>query len=76
LNSLLVGGQTVVGLVGGGQKTPSGSASTGAHLHMAGAKGTLDVHLAPYDKLVDVHKHIDQNNKPVQTFIQNPEGMS
>jgi murein DD-endopeptidase MepM/ murein hydrolase activator NlpD len=65
LNSLLVGGETVVGLVGGGKKTPSGSASTGAHLHMAGAAGTLDVHLAPYDKLVDVHKHIDLNNKPV-----------
>jgi murein DD-endopeptidase MepM/ murein hydrolase activator NlpD len=65
LNSVLVGGQTVVGLVGGGRKTPSGSASTGAHLHMAGARGTLNVHLAPYEKLVDVHKHIDANLKPV-----------
>jgi murein DD-endopeptidase MepM/ murein hydrolase activator NlpD len=75
LNSLLVGGETVIGLVGGGKKTPSGSASTGAHLHMAGAAGTLDVHLAPYEKLVDVHKHIDLNDKPVQALIQNPEGM-
>lgn len=67
LNSLLVGGETVVGTVGGGAKTPSGSASTGAHLHMAAApiEVGLDVHLAPFDKLVDLHKHIDANNKPV-----------
>lgn len=65
LNSVVVGGETVIGLVGGGKKTPSGSASTGAHLHMAGAPGTLNVHLAPFDKLVDVHKHIDANLKPV-----------
>ena len=61
LNSLVVGGETVIGLVGGGKATPSGSASTGAHLHMAGAPGTLDVHLAPFDKLVDVFAHIDAN---------------
>lgn len=61
----VVGGETVIGVVGGGAKTPSGSASTGAHLHMAGAAGTLDVHLAPYENLVDVHKHIDANLKPV-----------
>ena len=64
-NSLVVGGETVIGKVGGGKNTPSGSASTGAHLHMAGAAGTLDVHLAPIEKLVDVHKHIDANSKPV-----------
>ena len=67
LNSVLVGGETVIGKVGGGAKTPSGSASTGAHLHMAGgpvADG-LDVHLIAYDKLVDVHKHIDKNKNPV-----------
>lgn len=63
LNSLLVGGETVIGIVGGGKNTPSGSASTGAHLHMAGAAGTLDVHLADFSKLVDVHKHIDENKK-------------
>ena len=67
LNALLVGGSTVIGLVGGGKKTPSGSASTGAHLHMAGCPvaAGLNVHLAAYDKLVDVFKHIDSNNKPV-----------
>lgn len=61
VGAAVVGGTTVIGLVGGGKNTPSGSASTGAHLHMAGAAGTLDVHLAPFDKLVDVHKHIDEN---------------
>lgn len=67
LNDILVGGVTVLGKVGGGAKTPSGSASTGAHLHMAGAKSAsgLNVHLVDYKKLVDVHKHIDLNNKPV-----------
>lgn len=70
LNTMLFGGQSVVGRVGGGKNTPSGSASTGAHLHMAGCKTAagLDVHLVPYDKLVDVHKHIDANRpKPVAT---------
>jgi murein DD-endopeptidase MepM/ murein hydrolase activator NlpD len=52
------GGETVLGLVGGGKNTPSGSASTGAHLHMAVTKmganySGVDVHLQPYDKLVD-----------------------
>jgi murein DD-endopeptidase MepM/ murein hydrolase activator NlpD len=63
LNSPLVGGTTVIGLVGGGAHTPSGSASTGAHLHMAGTaiEHGLDVHLVAYEALVDVHKHIDQN---------------
>lgn len=65
VGAAIVGGETVIGLVGGGKNTPSGSASTGAHLHMAGAAGTLDVHLAPIEKLVDVHKHIDANLKPV-----------
>lgn len=65
LNSVVVGGETVIGLVGGGKSRPSGKSSTGDHLHMAGAAGTLDVHLAPFEKLVDVHKHIDANLKPV-----------
>ena len=65
VGAALVGGTTVIGLVGGGKATPSGTASTGAHLHMAGAAGTLDVHLAPYEDLVDVHKHIDENKDPV-----------
>lgn len=77
LNALVEGGSTVIGKVGGGKKTPSGSASTGAHLHMAGGpvEAGLDVHLIAYEKLVDVHKHIDQN-KPVipATLGVNPEG--
>lgn len=76
LNTMLVGGESVVGLVGGGKNTPSGSASTGAHLHMAGCKSAagLDVHLVAYEKLVDVHKWIDSNSKPVSRLIANPEG--
>ena len=71
LNDVLVGGQTVLGAVGGGAKTPSGSASTGAHLHMAGCKSSagLNVHLVDYKKLVDVHKYIDLNNKPVAATV-------
>jgi murein DD-endopeptidase MepM/ murein hydrolase activator NlpD len=51
-------GKTVIGLVGGGKNTPSGSASTGAHLHMAvtemGANYSgVDVHMVPFEKLVD-----------------------
>ena len=67
VGDLLVGGQTVIGKVGGGKNTPSGSASTGAHLHMAGgpAAAGQDVHLIAYEKLVDVHKHIDENKNPV-----------
>ena len=67
VGALLVGGETVIGLVGGGKNTPSGSASTGAHLHMAGSsvKWGNDVHLVDYAKLVDVHKHIDENKDPV-----------
>jgi murein DD-endopeptidase MepM/ murein hydrolase activator NlpD len=67
VGALLVGGETVIGKCGGGAKTPSGSASTGAHLHMAGTKiaNGLDVHLVAYEALVDVHKHIDQNKNPV-----------
>jgi murein DD-endopeptidase MepM/ murein hydrolase activator NlpD len=41
-----------VGRVGGGKNTPSGSASTGAHLHMGAAK-VKNGHLAPYEKLID-----------------------
>jgi murein DD-endopeptidase MepM/ murein hydrolase activator NlpD len=63
----LEGGKTVIGKVGGGKKTPSGSASTGAHLHMAGGPMATgqDVHTIAYEKLVDVHKHIDKNKNPV-----------
>ncbi|MFM6944065.1 MAG: M23 family metallopeptidase [Bacteroidota bacterium] len=46
-----------VGRVGGGKNTPSGSASTGAHLHMGMSK-QKNGHLAPYDKLIDPIKWI------------------
>jgi murein DD-endopeptidase MepM/ murein hydrolase activator NlpD len=63
VGSMLVGGTTVVGMVGGGSKTKSGSASTGAHLHMAGCATAdgVDCHLVAFEKLVDVHAHIDAN---------------
>jgi murein DD-endopeptidase MepM/ murein hydrolase activator NlpD len=76
VGSMLVGGQQVVGKVGGGKNTPSGTASTGAHLHMAGCKATdgVDVHLVGYEKLVDVHKHIDANRPKIVATGANSEG--
>jgi murein DD-endopeptidase MepM/ murein hydrolase activator NlpD len=56
----VAGGETVVGLVGGGRNTPSGSASTGAHLHLSIGKD-VKVHLCAYEKLVDPLKHILAN---------------
>lgn len=53
----------VVGKVGGGKKTPSGSASTGAHLHVAMGK-VKDCHLADRSKLMDPFKWIDAHSKP------------
>jgi murein DD-endopeptidase MepM/ murein hydrolase activator NlpD len=50
-----------VGRVGGGAKTPSGSASTGAHLHV-GASKKKNGHLAAYDDLFDPFKLIDENS--------------
>jgi len=60
------GGKTIIGKDGGGKNTPSGTASTGAHLHLSiGEMGPnfsgVNVHLAPYDKLVDPLKHILSN---------------
>jgi murein DD-endopeptidase MepM/ murein hydrolase activator NlpD len=54
----VVAGVTVVGRVGGGRNTPSGSASTGAHLHQTIGKANKswsnpDVHLAPYKNLLN-----------------------
>ena len=49
-----------VGRVGGGKNTPSGSASTGAHLHMGMSK-KKNGHLASYDDLIDPLKHILAN---------------
>lgn len=61
----VVGGETVIGKVGGG-KYKSGSASTGAHLHLSIGKANKDfsnpnIHLAAYDDLVDPLKHIEAN---------------
>jgi len=61
----VVGGKTVLGKVGGG-KYKSGSASTGAHLHMSIGKANKnfsnpDIHLAPYNELIDPLKHILEN---------------
>jgi murein DD-endopeptidase MepM/ murein hydrolase activator NlpD len=49
-----------VGRTGGGPNTPSGSASTGSHLHLAMAK-VPNVHLAPYSKLIDPLKYIQKH---------------
>lgn len=62
----VVGGKTVLGLVGGGKNTPSGSASTGAHLHMSIGKANKSfsnpgIHLSAYSDLVDPLKHILEN---------------
>jgi len=51
-----------IGRVGGG-KHKSGSASTGAHLHLAIAP-SKQPHMAIYEKLVDPLKHIAANPAP------------
>ena len=61
-------GETVIGLVGGGKNTPSGSASTGAHLHLSIGKANKtfsnpNIHLAAYEDLVDPLKHILANKE-------------
>ena len=62
----VVAGETVLGKVGGGKNTPSGSASTGAHLHLSIGKANKDwsnpkIHLSAYEDLVDPLKHIEAN---------------
>jgi murein DD-endopeptidase MepM/ murein hydrolase activator NlpD len=62
----VVGGETVLGLVGGGKNTKSGSASTGAHLHLSIGKANKGwsnpgIHLSAYEDLVDPLKHILAN---------------
>ena len=55
----VVAGVTVIGEVGGGKDTPSGSASTGAHLHVT--YGTQqDLVSAPMDKLADLFAVLDK----------------
>jgi murein DD-endopeptidase MepM/ murein hydrolase activator NlpD len=58
----------VIGKVGGGRNTPSGSASTGAHLHLSIGKANKSwsnpkIHLAAYEDLIDPLKHILANLK-------------
>lgn len=67
VGALLVAGETVIGLVGGGKHTPSGSASTGAHLHLSMGK-KVNVHTCAYEELVDPLKWILANvaEKPVK----------
>jgi hypothetical protein len=63
-------GQSVIGLVGGGKHTPSGSASTGAHLHLSIGK-KVNVHTCAYEDLVDPLKHILANTvKPVKAAVK------
>jgi hypothetical protein len=66
VGSMVTGGQTVIGLAGGGKDRPSGTSSTGDHLHMAGCAATLGVkpHAAERKDLVDVHAHIDAHKDP------------
>ena len=61
----VVGGETVLGKVGGG-KYKSGSASTGAHLHLSIGKANKTfsnpgIHLSAYEDLIDPLKHILEN---------------
>jgi len=56
----------IIGKVGGGRNTPSGSASTGAHLHLSIGKADKswsnpEIHLSTYENLVDPLKHIQAN---------------
>ncbi len=56
-------GETIIGKVGGGKNTPSGTASTGAHLHLSIGKANKtfsnpNIHLAAYTDLVDPIKHM------------------
>jgi murein DD-endopeptidase MepM/ murein hydrolase activator NlpD len=56
----------ILGKVGGGKNTKSGSASTGANLHLSIGKANKDwsnpnIHLAAYGDLVDPLKHIIAN---------------
>lgn len=65
LQDKVLGGQTIIGKVGGG-KHKSGSASTGAHLHLSIGKANKawsnpKIHLAAYEDLIDPLKHIEAN---------------
>lgn len=51
-----------VGRTGGGPNTPSGTSSTGSHLHISMAK-VPNCHLAAYSKLMDPLKYIQLHGK-------------
>ena len=63
-----VAAHSPIGRVGGGPNTPSGSVSTGAHLHVAmcHSDAGVDVHLVAYGHLVDVFKWIDKNKESLK----------
>lgn len=46
-----------------GRVGSTGTASTGAHLHLGMSK-VPNPHLCPYDKLIDPLKHIKENREP------------
>lgn len=60
-----VAAHSPIGRVGGGANTPSGTASTGAHLHLAmcAQSAGVDVHLVPFAQLVDPFKWIDKKGE-------------
>jgi len=65
-NDKVIGNETIIGAVGGGKNSKSGSASTGAHLHLSIGKANKswsnpDIHLCPYSNLIDPLKHIEAN---------------
>jgi murein DD-endopeptidase MepM/ murein hydrolase activator NlpD len=55
VGTLVAAGETVVGIVGN-----TGSLTTGPHLHLSVAT-VKDVHLAPYNKLVDPAKLFEES---------------
>jgi murein DD-endopeptidase MepM/ murein hydrolase activator NlpD len=66
-NDKVEGNVTIIGNVGGGKNSKSGSASTGAHLHLSIGKANKSwsnpaIHLAAYTDLVDPLKHILENS--------------
>lgn len=60
--SAVVGGETIIGQIGN-----TGSASVGAHLHVAASRNAQP-HLAPYEHLLDPFELVDESKpkKPVE----------
>jgi len=59
-NSAVIAGETVIGKIGN-----TGSASVGAHLHVAASKNAQP-HLAPYEELLDPFKLVDEDKPTVK----------